>query len=130
MTDNKGILLSICIPTFNRVDTLMIVLGQFVSDPAFDEEVEIVISDNCSTDDTETQMRKMASQYPNIKYYRNPENVRDQNFYLALSRGRGRYLKLLNDYVFFKPGGVTKVDRAVTQVAENVGVDATSTPLS
>lgn len=106
MTKNEDILLSICIPTFNRVDTLMVILQRLVVDSDFDNEVEIVISDNCSTDDTEIQIRKMASEYPNIRYYRNSENVKDRNFYLALSRGRGRYLKLLNDYVLFKTGGL------------------------
>ena len=99
---NNTILLSLCIPTYNRVGTLTVVLERVVHDPDFNEEVEIVISDNCSTDDTEAQIRRMASEYPNIKYYRNSENVQDRNFYLALSRGRGRYLKLLNDYILFK----------------------------
>lgn len=106
MTNHKEILLSICIPTFNRVDTLMVVLERITADPDFDNEVEIVISDNCSTDETEIQVRKMASKYHNIKYYRNDEDVRDKNFYLALSRGNGQYLKLLNDYVLFKVGGL------------------------
>lgn len=106
MDKNEDILLSICMPTYNRIDTLMVVLQKLVVDPDFDEEVEIVISDNCSTDDTEVRIRKMASEYPNIKYYRNSENVKDRNFYLALSRGQGRYLKLLNDYVLFKTGGL------------------------
>ena len=103
---NNTILLSLCIPTYNRVGTLTVMLERVVHDPDFNEEVEIVISDNCSTDDTEAQIRRMASEYPNIKYYRNSENVQDRNFYLALSRGRGRYLKLLNDYILFKVGGL------------------------
>ena len=54
---NNTILLSLCIPTYNRVETLTVMLERVVHDPDFDEEVEIVISDNCSTDDTEAQMR-------------------------------------------------------------------------
>lgn len=109
MVDNNEILLSICIPTFNRVNTLKVVLERFISDPDFDHEVEIVISDNCSTDDTEAQIGKIASEYPNVKYYRNTENVKDKNFYLALSKGTGRYLKLLNDYIVFKKGGLKAI---------------------
>jgi glycosyltransferase involved in cell wall biosynthesis len=77
-----------------------------VRDPAFDEEVEIIVSDNCSTDDTEMQVRRIASTHPGIKYFRNEKNVVDQNFYLALSRGSGLYLKLMNDYAYFKSGGM------------------------
>ena len=45
-------LLSICIPTFNRGNILNDVLNNYVNNPQFDNEVEIVISDNASTDIT------------------------------------------------------------------------------
>ena len=47
-------LLSICIPTYNRAELLRDNLEHIVSDPDFDDEVEIVISDHCSTDETRT----------------------------------------------------------------------------
>lgn len=100
------ILLSLCIPTYNRVETLMVMLDHVICDPDFDEEVEIVISDNCSTDNTEMEVRKITSKHHNVKYYRNSENLKDQNFYLALSRGEGAYLKLLNDYITFRIGAL------------------------
>jgi abequosyltransferase len=46
-------LLSICIPTYNRSQYLKQALETYVSNAAFDDEVEIVISDNASTDNTE-----------------------------------------------------------------------------
>lgn len=107
--NHPPILLSLCVPTYNRVGTLMCMLKHIVSDPDYNDDVEIVISDNCSTDDTEKQVRSFASNYTNVKYFRNNENVRDRNFYLALSRGEGRYLKLLNDYVAFKDGGLKEM---------------------
>ena len=61
------ILLSLCIPTYNRVETLMVMLDHVICDPDFDEEVEIVISDNCSTDDTEMEVRKITSKHHNIR---------------------------------------------------------------
>ena len=115
-------LLSFCVPTFNRVGTLLTMLERVIHDPDFDEEVEIIISDNCSTDDTEQQVRRIASKYANVKYYRNKENVKDKNFYLALSRGEGRYLKLLNDYVTFKNGSL-KVMKDYIRKYENQDVN-------
>lgn len=97
-------------------------LERVIHDPDFDEEVEIIISDNCSTDDTEQQVRRIASKYANVKYYRNKENVKDKNFYLALSRGEGRYLKLLNDYVTFKNGSL-KVMKDYIRKYENQDVN-------
>lgn len=97
---NKRPLLSICIPTYNRGYILREVLDKYVNDSEFDDDVEIVISDNCSTDDTETVCREYASKYRNIRYFRNPKNIRDANFYTVLDYGDGEYLKLLNDWTY------------------------------
>lgn len=95
--NKKQILLSLCIPTYNRSQYLKQTLEALVNNKDFDEEVEVVISDNCSTDETEQLGRSYAKMYPNIKYFRNPENVRDSNFCLALDRATGQYVKLMND---------------------------------
>lgn len=93
-------LLSICIPTYNRCQSLRFVLDRFVENYEFNEDVEIVVSDNCSTDDTQLVGFEYSQKYPNIKYYRNEENIRDKNFIRVLSRGTGKYLKLLNDWCY------------------------------
>lgn len=100
---NKRPLLSICIPTYNRADILEETILLLLSDPYFDSnEVEIIVSDNKSTDNT----RQVVEKYPLIHYYCNKENVHDINFSYALQHGRGEYLKLLNDTVHFLPGGL------------------------
>lgn len=93
-------LLSICIPTYNRSETLEVVLSHYTQNPEFDESVEIVISDNASPDNTEEVCRKFVSQFKNIRYYRNTANIKDANFPLVLGKGNGKYLKLLNDCVY------------------------------
>lgn len=96
MKDLKG-LLSICIPTYNRCEKLKNCIGSIVSQKAFNE-IEIVVSDNASTDDTEKLMISFCEQFPNIKYYRNKENLGpDKNFILALSYASSKYLMLLSD---------------------------------
>ena len=46
-------LVSICIPTYNRVEQLKITMESIMAQPEFREgKVEIVISDNASDDDT------------------------------------------------------------------------------
>ena len=91
----KEYLLSLCIPTYNRADLLEKTLESLVEQ--LDDEIEIVISDNCSTDNTEEVGRRYAEEYDNINYYRNEVNVRDANFSLSLDRGTGLYLKLMKD---------------------------------
>lgn len=95
--ENKQPLLSICIPTYNRARLLEENLSKMVLLDGFDQDVEVVISDNHSTDDTQQVGEFFASKFQNIKYYRNEENIRDSNFPLALDRATGAYVKLLND---------------------------------
>ena len=102
--NNKNPLLSICIPTYNRAEILEKTLSSISSDPDFDDEVEIVISDNCSSDKTQMVCKSFTCKYYNIKYYRNEYNVKDKNFYLVMSRATGKYLKILNDTCCFKSG--------------------------
>lgn len=51
--ENKRPLLSICIPTYNRAEILDKTLFLLFSNPDFNvDEIEVVVSDNCSTDHT------------------------------------------------------------------------------
>ena len=82
-------LLSICIPTYNRSECLAQTVESIINSNSFDNRVEIVISDNCSTDDTEQVCRNYTNMYSNIKYYRQlePTDIADKNFIDALSFG-------------------------------------------
>lgn len=101
---DKELILSICIPTYNRADILDKTLNSITQDSAFDYDVEIVISDNCSQDHTPEICKKYTEKFSNVRYYRNQENVKDRNFLLVMSHANGRYLKILNDTASFKPG--------------------------
>lgn len=99
-------LLSICIPTYNRSANLRRTLDSIVLSEGFGEEVEIVISDNASTDNTPEVTKEYTEKYSNIRYFRNEENMRDFNFPLALDRGTGVYVKLNNDNRIFVEGAL------------------------
>lgn len=94
-------LLSLCIPTYNRAKYLKEALDNITSDPAFDERVEIIVSDNASTDETSAVVEIFSKKFSNIKYYKNETNIKDYNFYLAISRGSGKYIRLFNDTLRF-----------------------------
>lgn len=95
--------LTLAIPTYNRADILDKTLELIVSDSDFDERVEIVISDNCSTDNTASIVEKYTTKYSNIIYSRNEINIGGElNFCKVLSLGSGDYVKLCNDTVRFK----------------------------
>lgn len=108
-------LLSICIPTYNHAELLDRALARLTSLPAFASgDVEVVLSDNASTDGTRAVGERYAAAFPGrVNYFRNPENVFDRNYELALSHGRGLFLKLANDTLFFSDEGLAALLAAV-----------------
>ena len=104
----KQPLLSICIPTYNRARVLKDCLKSIVQADEFSNEVEIVVSDNCSTDDTQQVCKFFTQQYSNIKYYRNDTNVGFcRNFLHVLECGSGTFLKVSNDYNIFRKKSIS-----------------------
>lgn len=104
---NEKPLLSICIPTYNRSKYLKKSLDSIViQDEFLNGIVEIVISDNASTDDTEEVVKPYLEKYTNIYYYRNEINVVDRNFPLVLSKAKGILRRLCNDTQCFYDGSL------------------------
>jgi hypothetical protein len=66
--------LSICIPTYNRADILDDCLSRLGAIADAPVEVEIVISDNASTDATPQVVARHAALNPAIRAHRMPEN--------------------------------------------------------
>lgn len=117
---DSDIILSICIPTYNRATYLDKCLQSIVKQVGNNPEVEVLISDNVSNDNTPVLCENYATQYDNVKYYRNETNIGgDKNFIRVLKLGKGKYLKLLNDYVEFKDGCILKMLEIVKQHAES-----------
>lgn len=102
--------LSICIPTYNRCNYLKYSLESIVvQEPFLNGEVEIVISDNASTDNTKEVAQEFVQKYKNILYFKNEQNIRDRNYALALSRGHGILRKLSNDTLVYRDGALDKI---------------------
>lgn len=119
---SKQPILSLCIPTYNRAEILKETLERLVSDDGFDEDVEIVISDNCSTDNTSDVASAFIAKYPNIKYCKNEENVKIRNFFIALDKAEGRYLKLMNDTCSFQPNKLKLMKGLIVNSTENIAL--------
>ena len=111
----KQPLLSICIPTYNRSKYLSKTIESILVSNSFSEEVELVISDNASTDDTADVVKAYMTRYDNIRYFKNDTNVRDSNFPLALDRGSGCYVKLNNDNRPLLPGALNYMLEAIKE---------------
>lgn len=106
-----AIKLSIAVPTYNGSRYIREALDSIISQlDDIDEEIEIVISDNASTDETPDIIREYQNRYSFIKYFRNEENLgADRNFDLAVRRSTGEYVWLFSDDDKLKKGAIEKV---------------------
>jgi len=91
--------LSIAIPTYNRSKKLGKTLDSIIEQISDEQtNIEIVISDNCSTDDTQVVVDKYSKKYPFIKYYKNSINKGiDYNIFKCTDLSAGEYVHLLSD---------------------------------
>lgn len=119
---SKNIVLSICIPTYNRGEYLEKTILSIVSQKRFVEtdDVEIIVSDNFSTDNTREISEKYTRVYgEKVRYYVNSENIADANFAKALSYGRGTFLKINNDTLTHQSGSLDRIIEVIQQHAES-----------
>lgn len=90
--------LSICIPTYNRsgfLDTLLTSLVAQIAACGQAADIEVLVSDNCSPDDTPAIAAKFEGA---IRYWRNAENIGpDANFLKLFGEASGRYIWLPGD---------------------------------
>lgn len=90
-------ILSICIPTYNRRDSLKQGLNQLI-DGLGEYAIPIYVSDNGSIDGTETMVRDIMEKYPFLIYSRNECNKgADFNFEKVLKMSETEYAWLLGD---------------------------------
>ena len=119
-------LLSICIPTFNRAPILAQTLTSIARQAAFtdSEAIEVVIADNCSSDDTQAIASRFQAQFPDkVVYKRNDQPMSaDLNFENVLRLARGQLLKLHNDNLVVR-------DRALEEILKVVSATADEKPL-
>jgi abequosyltransferase len=111
--------LSICIPTYNRKDCLKDLLESILSQADCPMPVEICISDDASSDDTETLVREYQETYPHIAYYRFPSNVGlDCNLLKSVALAHGHYCWLMGNDDKLEQGAVTLVTKLVKEYKE------------
>ena len=103
-------LLSICVPTYNgqeRLPNLLNSVAKFFDNSEKPWEVQLVLSDNASEDNSIELMRQFATMYPDfVKVFSNEANVCEINFGLSLSRADGLYRKLIGDTFYFIEGAI------------------------
>jgi glycosyltransferase involved in cell wall biosynthesis len=99
---NGGPLVSVGVPTYNRRDRLVRAVESVLAQTH--RELELVISDNGSTDETEELCRAIASRDPRVRYIRHATNRGStENFNYVFGELRGDYAMVLGDDDWIDP---------------------------
>lgn len=106
--------LSFCIPTFNRAGYLDGALAAITREASGRDDVELIVSDNASTDTTPAIVEKYRATFPRLTYFRQDSNKGfDPNFLKAVSLASGEYCWALGDDDWVEPGAVAAVLKAL-----------------
>ncbi len=91
--------LSIAISTFNRAKYLKECLDSIkLSAKGYENELEIIVSNNGCLDDTEDVISRFKKVYPRLRYHRHEKNIgAEQNFYFLANFASGKYLWIFGD---------------------------------
>lgn len=110
--------LTIAIPTYNRWSYLQDLLGllflQCFQSPSVCENIEILISDNASSDDSQFLPQYIDKNSPleslTIRYIRNECNIgADENFLRCIQEAKGEFVWLLGDDELLENEAVTTI---------------------
>lgn len=95
-------IITIGIPTYNRAHLLAAMLAQLVEDIGeYASKIEIIVSDNCSTDNTPSIVADWLDTIPNelvVRVHRNRENIGvSRNIVQLFSMAKTRFFMFLGD---------------------------------
>lgn len=111
-------LLSICIPTYNRQKYLKEAISEIMRQipENFISEVEICVSDNDSSDGTREYLEQMISRsLISIKYFKNEKNLGpDWNFVKVMQMATGKFSWLMGDDDVLAENAMTQIFALLT----------------
>mgnify|MGYP000383180639 CR=1 FL=1 len=100
--------LSICIATYGRGQFIGETLSSIISQ--IEPEVELVIVDGASPDNTHEIVAEHQKYYPALRYYRESENSGvDRDFDKAVVYANGEYCWLMTDDDLMMPGAIRQI---------------------
>ena len=113
--------ISICIPTYNRCQHLANCLNSIILNTNYNRlDVQICVSDNCSTDETEAVVRH-AQEKIDIVYRKNKTNLgMSINFLNVINMADGKYAWIIGDDDLLMPN---TFERLLKIMDQNNGVN-------
>lgn len=103
-------LLTLAIPTYKRAGCLKELLDVLAPQMEGETRVELLVSDNCSPDDTSAVVQSFLDRGLPIRYNRNQTNLgADGNFVRCYEMAAGEYFWVFGDDDIIVPGGLQEV---------------------
>ena len=100
--------LTIAIPIYNGERTIKNMLDILM--PQCNEKIEVLVSDNCSTDSTPNIIKEYQNKWGNISYWCNETNLKtDRNCIKCLQKAKGKYTWLMSDDDIIMENAVDKI---------------------
>ena len=102
-------LLTIAIPTYNRAKFLELSIKQLKKDASLidDNTIEVMIYDDCSTDNTDDVVREAIIKGMKINHIKNKKNLGlDGNVAKCINEAKGKYMVVLGDDDLFIDGAI------------------------
>ena len=95
--------ISVIVPSYNRAHLLKYTLPTYLQDYV----LELLLIDDCSSDNTELEVRKLQKIYPQIKYIRNPRNMKQPySKNIGITNASGKYIYFGDDDSFLLEGSM------------------------
>ena len=108
----KTPILSICIATYNRANFIGETLDSII--PQLDDDVELLVVDGASSDNTEDVVRGYARKDSRIRYVRlSAKGGVDRDYDCSVELARGEFCWLFTDDDLLKPGAIAAVKETI-----------------
>jgi glycosyltransferase involved in cell wall biosynthesis len=122
-------------PVYNGANYISVAIASCLNQDLPD--LELIITDNASTDATEEICREFASRDPRVRYVRNPKNLgAAPNYNLGFKMARGRYFKwcahddfISRDYLSATVAALQAAPAATLAITRTQCVDDTGAPV-
>ena len=113
-SQKNQILLSICIPSYNGHPYITKLIHELLISPR--DDFEIVVSDDCSNDDTWQYVEGISQKDSRLKCYQNKHNLgMDRNFTQTVALAKGQYVWLCGQDDFILHEGIDVVLNCIKQ---------------
>ena len=108
--EKTGPLLAYAFITYNRSQYLRKSLRSALQQVGNDPLVEVLVSDNASTDETRTLVKEQQKRYKNLRYFCNEKNIgAEGNIHKAIERSCGEYVIVAGDDDYLQDGALRVV---------------------